>query len=166
MADPKPPCTDFIVAAIRTLRYKPRRSAKKPEPIGCEGVEINKIFAVALEAYTSTEFRANLHVLIKRKIITVVARVSYAITTEDKTSSYGPTYTELLDSVPAGAETKRYWDVDAAGTVIPQIESRDGARRFREVTLYVTEDVLPERIQKLLDPAVRKSARDIIASMR
>ncbi|MES2203035.1 MAG: hypothetical protein V4474_01790 [Patescibacteria group bacterium] len=164
MAKRKPPCAEFIVAAIRSLR----RSFKNMNEGVSAGLGLDKLFKVSSEAYSEKEFRDALNGLIKDKTIIVAVRVDEV----EKDEQRSPPVPKLLSEIPREAPLlEKYWWKRPKGKFFEWDEHNRGKiktyTRFDTLLVYVRADGLPLHIRRL-DSGEGKhtTARQIIDAMQ
>lgn len=65
-----PPCTEFIIAAVRKLRLRPRNSTSS-----WVGLQLKSIYSRVRQLYTNAEFARSLTALIQSGELTIIARM-------------------------------------------------------------------------------------------
>ncbi len=150
----KPKCADFIVAAIRQIRYNPSNLKEGTKA----GVAINRLWSVVSEAYTEGEFRRAVKGLIKKEIIVATWRFGKRPGREHRACR--------VASIPARMPLERKWWCRHRGKFMEydQIHS-ENYESIRNFMFYVVADGLPQRIQ-LPMRSTNKTADEIIAAMR
>lgn len=157
MAQGKPNCADFILAAARTIRMKPTNIT----PGTAAGVRIDRIWHIAKDAYTDAEFRKALIGLLADGQIMITARFR---------DTYGTYSDRRVDAFPKNVPAGRYsrWTVNGRGTYVKETEKN--AQKlvlFRAIFLYIKADGLPKKAAVLEAHAGRPTtAHDIIAAMK
>lgn len=162
VAKKKPNCSDFIIAAIRTVRRKPANL----KPKTAAGIALHQIFGIAREVYSDKEFRDGLKALIQRGTIFMSAKI-FTVKKDDDDSYHhlygGP---RRLLAIPQNVSLgDDRWYLDPQGTLVNPTETRE-YQLFRSILLYVVADGLPSCAAKLVGGDKQTLAQQIIASMQ
>jgi hypothetical protein len=153
-AGKNPSCSDFIVAAIKMIRYRARGRMKTPG-----GAPLYKVFKVACEIYSTREVQSGLEKLLRGKKIVLA---THCITST--AGSLGG-IDQLITSIPKKAPLeKQEWILNFQGAPVERKD--DNRRTFRNLMLYVRTDDLPEKIIGLIHGERPVTAEGVLASMR
>ncbi len=163
-----PPCSDFIIAAVRQLRYE--RPSMKPgtQP----GVGMWKAYGVAVQRYSDKEVRKALNELLARETIIIAAEIDSVRRDENtRRRVHGPRQAMLIEKIDAHLPIHRgYWQRDTRGRILPRgkeykLDEYDSVRSPR---IHVVEDGLSQSVEKLIRRAQKAAAPmadQILASM-
>ena len=161
----KPDCSDFIVAAARSIRMKPSNLKKGTSA----GVSLNRLFSVAKEVYTANEFHKSLKSLIKNKTILMMGDEVDRMKVEgQKHDAWGRHRIVKIIDVPTNAPfLKRSWCLDSNGKITdPECKDIEEYRMIQNILLYISSDGLPDKIKKFVSRIKRSRAQEIIATMQ
>lgn len=157
MADSKPDCGDFIIAAIRALRSNPSNLEKNKG----SGVRLMRLWAVASEVYSEGECRDALNQKLRDGSIVAIRR-DYDVEPKE-TGNYSFRIHQMLDISDQMPLNARFSDTN--GKFLTDVHGLATYTVIQWVKLYVVADGLPKYVSKIQTSSSAKLASYIIATM-
>ena len=160
MPQKRPDCSDFIIAAVRTLRRKSSRL--KPGTAG--GAQLERIFQFAKELYTAEEVKKTLEKLMDKNIVIVLAKGREVQNEEgEEKRSWG--LINRVSALPSAFPNfPWYLDLDTEKSVDPK--KADRYRLYIEIRVYLKEDGLPLKVEKFDTHGTSPTVQKIISNIK
>mgnify|MGYP003394765696 CR=1 FL=1 len=147
---PLPTCRDFLIAAVRFLRPKRKH---------VHAVRLAVAYHAALELYDEVDIRVALNEALKDGTLVVTGR--FIETKEGKNVTDELRMQKILKEYPIG---ERSWRLTPEGK--PANRETDPHHIFtHRVMLYVAQDGLPKRLQKVGSSPSAQVSQQILASI-
>lgn len=163
----KPACTDFIIAALRAIRYNPSNLKKGTKA----GVALRRLWAVTSSAYSEKEFRASLNRLLGDGTLVATWRISHTDVIQGgsgATEHDSPAKIVRIDSIPVGMPLNQYRSCRGMdGQFFTYDRSNPVEHDYIQgIYVYVAADGLPQKVPGVARLSVASTADQIIAAMR
>lgn len=155
----KPSCSDFIVAAIRATR--PGRKGLKQGTAVSKGLRF--IFSLAKEFYSEWEFRRSLRVLIRDRVVLLIAEIR-----EVKGEHPAHVFFSLrkvLDVPLSAPLDDSGWCLNAKGKTVDSRKEKNYTFFWRP-RLFVIADGLPASIAKVATDTGTTKGAQIMESLQ